>query len=48
VVEVVIAIVPVVLGEFPNAPVASPSAPDGSALGFLSWCSPSAVIAASE
>jgi hypothetical protein len=48
VVEVVVAAVPVVLGKFPNAPFASPSAPNGSVLAFLSWYVPSVVAAVSE
>jgi hypothetical protein len=48
VVEVVVAVVPIVLGKFPNAPFASPSAPNGSMLAFLSWYVPSVVAAVSE
>jgi hypothetical protein len=52
VVEVVVAVVPVVPARFPvTFPAAlgtSPDVPDGFALAFPSWCWPFATAAASE
>jgi hypothetical protein len=48
VVEVVVAVIPIILNGFPDAPIASPGALDGSAPAFLSWHLSSAAVVVSE